>query len=60
VTESNDEYVVIDTRLAEKAAWLVLLLLLAIVPFAGLALAAPWYWYPLAVAYLFFLLWLVR
>jgi hypothetical protein len=60
VTEQNDEYVVVDTRAVEKAVWFVLLLLLAIVPFAGLALAAPWYWYTLTVAYLLFLLWLVR
>ena len=30
--------------------------LLALVPFAGLALGAPWQWYPLAAAYLLYLL----
>lgn len=44
-----------DPRGIERLALLAITLALPAVPFVGLALDAPWYWYPLAVAYLWLL-----
>lgn len=49
---SNDpEYTTTNPRTVERAAWLAVILALVAVPFAGLVLDAPWYWYVYATAY---------
>ncbi len=56
--QTDEEYVVLDTRWPDKLAWLALRLLMALVPFVGLVLDAPWHWYVFAICHLFALAWL--